>query len=154
MATDADTEFRGTMGCTCMRLRRVTRRVTQIYDELLAPAGITSSQFALLARLRSASLEGQTPLPMWALAEHHGLDPTTLSRNLKPLFSAGLIKDSADPADRRVRMISLTAAGRRRVTNALPYWREAQRRVEAALGAEATIALNGLLELSTAKLGN
>ena len=37
--------------CTCSRLRRAGRRVTQLYDQALGPAGLTIGQFGLLAYL-------------------------------------------------------------------------------------------------------
>jgi hypothetical protein len=41
-------------GCTCLRLRRAARQMTQIYDGALEPAGITVNQFGLLAKLHEA----------------------------------------------------------------------------------------------------
>ena len=149
---EGEIDVRAVLGCTCMHLRRTTRRVTQLYDQRLAPAGITAGQFGLLARLYGAKLRGEDALSIGALADQHGMDPTTLNRNLKPLLSAGLVHDGHDPTDRRVRTVSLTDAGRQRLARAMPLWREAQQRVEAALGPEATLALNGLLDLSATKL--
>jgi hypothetical protein len=37
--------------CSCLRIRKATRRITQIYDQLLEPSGITTTQFSLLAHL-------------------------------------------------------------------------------------------------------
>lgn len=149
---ESEIDVRAVMGCTCMHLRRTTRRVTQLYDQRLAPAGITAGQFGLLARLYGAKRRGEDALSIGALADQHGMDPTTLNRNLKPLLSAGLVHDGHDQTDRRVRTVSLTDAGRQRLASAMPLWREAQQRVEDALGAEATLALNGLLDLSATKL--
>jgi DNA-binding MarR family transcriptional regulator len=149
---ESEIDVRAVLGCTCMHLRRTTRCVTQLYDRRLAPVGITAGQFGLLARLYGAKLRGEDALSIGALADQHGMDPTTLNRNLKPLLSAGLVHDGHDPTDRRVRTVSLTDAGRQRLAGAMPLWREAQQRVEAALGAEATLALNGLLDLSATKL--
>jgi len=148
----AEIDVRAVMGCTGMHLRRATRRVTQLYDHLIAPSGITSGQFGLLARLYGAELEGEAGVSIGTLADLHGTDHTTLTRNLKPLLAAGLVVDGHDPTDGRVRKVSLTDAGRDRLAAAMPLWREAQRRMVAALGPEATLALNGLLDLSVAKL--
>ena len=35
-------------GCTCARLRKLSRRVTRIYDAHLAPQAIKVTQFSLL----------------------------------------------------------------------------------------------------------
>jgi DNA-binding MarR family transcriptional regulator len=152
MASEPALDVREALGCTCMRLRRASRQITQLYDQHLAAAGLTASQFGLLARLYRASLRGETALPIGVLADQHGMDPTTLTRNLKLLLAARLVRDGRDQADRRVRTISLTEAGRKRLILAVPEWRKAQHQVEAALGTEATLALNGLLDLSRAKL--
>ena len=138
--------------CTCLRLRRAARRATQIYDHQLAPAGLTIGQLGLLAQLHGASLHGGGGLSIGALSERRGLDPTTLTRNLKPLKAHGLVADVADPSDRRVRAVAITRKGRGKLREAVPLWRRAQAEVERMLGVEATVALNGLLELSVAKL--
>lgn len=144
-----DVNPRELSACTCLRLRRTTRRVTQIYDHHLEPAGLTVSQFGLLARLHAAGRN----LSIGALAERAGMDPTTLNRNLKPLVTQGLVANAPDPADGRVRTVAITQAGRTKFEAAVPYWRRAQTQVEETLGTEATLALNGLLDLSFAKLG-
>src|SRR3546814_9185045 len=54
--------------CTCFKLRRAARRVTQLYDRHLQPTGLRITQFGLLARLRVE------PLQMTALAERMGMD--------------------------------------------------------------------------------
>src|ERR1041385_4173796 len=100
-------DMRAVMGCTCMHLRRTTRRVTQLFDRIIEPAGITSGQFGLLARLYAAKLRGEPGLPIGVMAEQHGMDSTTLNRNLKPLLTAGLVDEARDPGDRRVRMVVL-----------------------------------------------
>jgi DNA-binding MarR family transcriptional regulator len=153
--TEQEIDIRAVMGCTCMHLRRATRRVTQLFDRLTEPAGITSGQFGLLARLYAAKLRGETGLlPIGVMADQHGMDSTTLNRNLKPLLAARLVDEGPNPGDRRVRMVSLTEAGRERLASAIPLWREAQRRVDDALGPEATLALDVLLDLSVARLAN
>jgi DNA-binding MarR family transcriptional regulator len=152
MSPEPAFDIREAMGCTCMRLRRASRQITQLYDQHLAAAGLTASQFGVLARLHGASLRGDEVWPIGVLADKHGMDPTTLTRNLKLLLAAKLVRNGRDEADRRVRTISLTEAGRKRLISAIPEWRKAQQQVEAALGTEATLALNGLLDLSRAKL--
>ena len=137
--------------CSCLRLRRVTRRVTHIYDWLLEPAGLTVNQFGLLARLYGASQRGEL-LAMGALAERVGMDPTTLNRSLKPLEKAGFIANASNPDDRRVRAVTITEAGKDKLRGAVPHWRKAQMQIDGSLGLDATVALNGLLELSYQKL--
>jgi DNA-binding MarR family transcriptional regulator len=132
-------------------LRRTTRRITQIYDRLLEPAGLTVNQFGLLARLYGASLREEL-LSVSVLAERVGMDPTTLNRSLKPLQAAGLIANGADPADQRIRAVLITEEGTAKLRQAVPLWRQAQALIDEAVGIDTTVALNGLLELSYAKL--
>jgi len=138
-------------GCTCLRLRRASRKLTQIYDRLLGTAGLTVNQFGLLAQLYGADVRS-VGLSMGTIADRLGLDPTTLNRNLKPLHLHGLVKDAVDAADRRVHIIRITEKGRRTLERAMPFWRQAQAQVSRALGEEAIGALNGLLDQSTEKL--
>lgn len=149
---EGEIDLQPIMGCTCMHLRRATRRVTQLYDQRLAPAGITASQFSLLARLYGSKLQGEDALAIGTLADQHGVDATTLNRNLKPLLSAGFVRDGHDSKDRRIRTVSITGAGGARLASAIPLWRGAQQQVVAAIGPEATLALNGLLDLSVTRL--
>jgi len=50
--------------CTCFRVRGAARRVTQIYDRHLAPAGLSITQFAILGHV-----VGYGPLPLGRLAD-------------------------------------------------------------------------------------
>lgn len=124
--------------CTCYRLRKATRRVTAMYDEALAPAGMTVTQFSILAMV---AISG--PRPMSSLAEALGMDSSTLTRTLKPLVERGDVVVSAGE-DRRVKNVAITEAGKEAVGLAVPYWREAQKRIERALGGEIA-ALHALL---------
>src|SRR5262245_37430124 len=148
-----DIDIREIAQCSCLRLRRTTRRITQIYDRLLAPSGLTVNQFGLLAHLYGASLRREM-LAISTLAERVGMDPTTLTRSLKPLQCHGFIANGTDPADRRARPVLITEAGIAKMRQAVPLWRKAQGHIDAALSTEIGIALNGLLELSYAKLSN
>ena len=94
-------------GCTCMRLRKASRRVSQIYDRSLEPLGLTVTQFGLLGNLDR--LDG---ISIGDLAGRLVMDPTTLTRNLRPLERQGFVVFAPDPNDRRSRCLHLTAAGR------------------------------------------
>ena len=83
-------------GCTCLRLRRASRKLTQLYDRLLGSAGLTVNQFGLLAHLYGAELGHSLGSSMGSIADRLGLDPTTLNRNLKPLHLQGLVRDAID----------------------------------------------------------
>jgi len=133
-------------GCTCDRLRKLTRRITQHYDARLAPAGLRVTQYSLLAHL-----VGGGPATVTALARLMEMDRTTLTRNLKPLVDAKLVNIAAG-ADARSRVVSATARGREARAGARELWRRAQQEVNEALGAEQVAALHAALEDSLARL--
>ena len=146
-----DNDLQKIMGCTCLRMRRATRRVTQFYDHALQRTGLTVNQFGLLAYLCGASL-ARTNASIGTTAEWLGMDPTTLTRNLKPLLVKGLVKNVLDPADGRVRIVAITEKGLRMLREAVPRWRNAQAAVEKAIGSKSIAELNTLLDLSSSKL--
>lgn len=115
-------------GCTCGRLRRLTRRITAVYDHALAPCGLRVTQFSLM----SSVLKLQAPT-LSVLADTMDMERTTLLRNLHPLVDAGWIR--VEPtAHSRKREIRLTPAGRAKWDQAKPLWRVAQNAVNSALG--------------------
>jgi DNA-binding MarR family transcriptional regulator len=117
-----------------------TRLVTKHYDQALAPAGLSTNGYSILARLGRLG-----PLPLGTLAARLGMDRSTLSREIAPLIGAGFVEGQADPADRRRRILALTAEGRSRVKQAQPLWARAQGALAEAYGAERTAALVGEL---------
>ncbi|HEX4521592.1 MAG TPA: MarR family winged helix-turn-helix transcriptional regulator [Gaiellaceae bacterium] len=122
--------------CVCASLRMATRLVTRHYDRALAPAGISTNGYSILARLGELG-----PLPLGAFAQTLGMDRSTLSREIAPLDEAGLIDTTADAGDRRRRVLALSAAGRRRVREAYPLWKAAQRSLADEFGSDRTLAL-------------
>ncbi|MFX4933424.1 MarR family winged helix-turn-helix transcriptional regulator, partial [Acinetobacter baumannii] len=54
-----------------------------------------------------------------------GMDRTTLSRNLKPLLAAGLVKE-VEGADKRTRQVMLSEAGQDALMKGIPLWEKAQ----------------------------
>jgi DNA-binding MarR family transcriptional regulator len=135
------------LGCTCMRLRKVSRRVSQIYDHSLEEAGMTVTQYGVLGHI--ARFDG---IGIGALADKLSMDPTTLTRNLRPLERQGFVTMKADRHDKRSRCLHLTAGGRATFENAKPAWMRAQRHVETVLGGAETAALNAALDRVLVKL--
>jgi len=138
-----------TLGCTCMRLRKASRRMTQIYDHSLESAGMTVTQYGLLGHL--ARYDG---IGIGALAEKLIMDPTTLTRNLRPLERRGYVSMKPDRRDKRSRCLHLTTSGRAAFETAKPAWVRAQRRIEEALGGSEAAALNVALDRVLEKLAD
>jgi DNA-binding MarR family transcriptional regulator len=145
-------DLREVSGCTCLRLRRLTRQLTQAYDEALRPGGLTVNQFGLLATLHGLTAGGRGGVPLGALADRLGMHPTTLNRDLRPLQQQGFIVNAIDPGDRRVRALAVTPKGRARLRKSVPHWRQAQSALEQALGADGVRSLNQFLDLAGHKL--
>jgi DNA-binding MarR family transcriptional regulator len=61
------------------------------------------------------------------------MDRTTLTAALKPLQRRGLVKVTADPRDRRSRLMRLSAKGRGLLVHAFPVWQRTHMEVEALL---------------------
>jgi DNA-binding MarR family transcriptional regulator len=115
--------------CTCFNLRKATRAVTRLYDDVLRPSGLRCTQFSLLTLLRASGTVAMTKL-----AEDAVMDRTTLARNLEILERDGLVRIRPGD-DARVREIELTRAGVAKLEEAFPLWRQAQRTVAEGLGA-------------------
>jgi DNA-binding MarR family transcriptional regulator len=121
--------------CACGRLRRATRALTQLYDDLMAPSKLRVTQFSLLR-----TLERHGPQRMTALAAAAMLDRTALSRTLDPLARRGLV-EVVPGHDARTREVALTRAGIAALRGAEPHWKRAQAAVARRLGAAKLDAL-------------
>ena len=116
--------------------------VSQLYDDVLQPTGLRSTQVALLVLL---AVENESS--MSRLARQMMLSPSTLSRNLGPLQRDGLINIKA--TGKRGKSVSLTAAGRKALLDAFPYWQQAQAKFTALVGASAWSKLSRQLATAT-----
>lgn len=132
--------------CTCFRVRGAARRVTQIYSRHLASTGLKISQFSLLGFVAARG-----PVSITELSEMLSTDRTTLTRNLRPLLSSGIIERAA-AGDRRRHELVATPAGRALFKRALPLWAAAEQEVRAAMGTKLTADLHGALDRSMEKL--
>ena len=124
-----------------MRLRKASRRVSQIYDRSLEPLGLTVTQYSLLSYLHA--FDG---ISIGMLADKLVMDPTTLTRNVRPLERQGYVVLAPDPNDRRSRCLHLTGSGRSILSQAKPAWARAQRHIDKALGDAGVPQLNATLD--------
>jgi DNA-binding MarR family transcriptional regulator len=146
---ESGAERSASSGCTCLRLRKASRRVSQIYDRCLEPLGLTVTQFSLLGYLH-----GFDGISIGALAAKLVMDPTTLTRNVRPLVRQGLVELAADPSDQRSRCLHLTTAGNKAYQRAKPAWTRAQREIDQALEDAGAAALNKVLDRVLERLAN
>lgn len=136
--------------CLCFRVRRASRALTRIYDEVLRSLGIQASQLMLL---NAVAVSGESGMPMGRLADFLVMDRTTLSRNVRPLEKAGFVRVARSPTDARARLVLLTPAGQRLIEEALPLWTQAHEQVVAALGTEAAAELRDRFDAVVAATG-
>jgi len=141
MVNSQERKTTGSGGCTCLRLRKVSRGVSQIYDRHLEPFGLTVTQYGVLGHLATFG-----SISIGELAERLVMDPTTLTRNIRPLLRRGLVAVRPHRRDRRLRLLNLTAGGRKAFTRAKPGWLRAQRHIEQVFGEMETPALHAALD--------
>lgn len=115
--------------CNCLAIRQAARRITQLYDSYLAPLGLRTSQYSVLAKL---SRRG--PLSINEIADSMVMDRTTTGRAIKPLERDGLIVVETGE-DGRQRLVRLTGSGAELFRKAQAQWRKAQADFESSFGA-------------------
>ena len=132
--------------CNCLAVRQAARHVTQFYDQLMAPVGLRSSQFSMLAKLQRLG-----PLTINALAAQMVMDRTTLGRTIRPLIRDGLVAVARRNTDRRSKELRLTELGAERLRDAVRQWIRAQDRFEEIFGTEQTANFRAVLHAVTAR---
>lgn len=132
MRAESDLSFETTLlvrdTCLCLHAQRAARALARRFDLALKPVGIKSGQFSLLMSLNRPKAPS-----LGSVAALLAMDRTTLTANLKPLERRGLVETSHDEADKRVRLLTLTEAGRTTLAEAVPIWTQLHAAVEAEL---------------------
>jgi DNA-binding MarR family transcriptional regulator len=138
-------DYQSCLSCTGFTLRKASRAVSQLYNEILRPVGIRGTQYSLLVAVK---LSG--PVLMTKLAEYAVMDRTTLTRNLEILEKQGFVNISSGD-DRRTRMVTITKEGLSMLVKAYPLWEQTQARIRETMSPECMNALmEGLSALVTA----
>lgn len=127
---DLETSKAAARGCLGLGVRKTARALSQLYDNVLAPAGIKGTQFSVLNAVYLLSGTG-----IQRLSEVLGMDRTTLTRNLRPLTKQGLVAIRPG-ADRRERHLDLTEDGRAKLAEALVLWQQVQTGLQDGFGRE------------------
>jgi DNA-binding MarR family transcriptional regulator len=89
-----------------IRLRAVISRLNRQLNETSTGEGLTPTQYSVLALVRVRG-----PLGLAELTELEGLNPTMVSRVIRVLDDAGLIRRLPDPSDMRAARLEITPAG-------------------------------------------
>lgn len=133
-------------GCTNLKLRQLTRRVSQHYDQRMAAVGLKTTQYSLLSHIDRLG-----PVRPGELADAMEMDASTLTRNLQPLQAQGWAVIGPG-ADGRSRQVSLTDAGRAKRADAQRVWKAAQLALNERLGLASVAALHALIDTAMASL--
>jgi DNA-binding MarR family transcriptional regulator len=108
----------------------MVKAVTNYYDKIIMPSGITLNQYFLLVNIMKIA-----PCSISALAKKVNLERSTLVRNIKPLISGGLVEDLSNTGERD-RQLNVTRPGRKCLETAQPLWERAQTGLRSCLGEE------------------
>ena len=109
-------------------IRRLQQIAVGIFMDETADVNVTPVQFALLF---AASQE--TGLDQRTLAGRIGLDTSTIGAVVDRLESRELIERKVSPDDKRVRLLSVTPAGKKLLQGVMPAMLRAQDRMLAPL---------------------
>ncbi|RQZ19882.1 MarR family transcriptional regulator [Burkholderia sp. Bp9031] len=112
----------------CFAVRQAARRISQFYERYLSRAGVTPSQYSILALLRE-----RPGLTMATLSAVLVIERTALLRALKPLVGAALVTGRIEPRC-RPRTFALTAHGETKIADAHVHWLAAQEAFEQQFG--------------------
>jgi len=88
------------------RLRAVLGKLARVLNDASTGEGLTPTQYSVLALV-----SGRGPVGLTELTELEGLNPTMLSRVVKALDEAGLVRRMPDPVDLRAARVAVTPQG-------------------------------------------
>jgi DNA-binding MarR family transcriptional regulator len=118
-------------------MRAASRRLTLLYDEVMAPSGLRVTQFNILSELERRASE---PPTVSELAEILTMERSALGQTLGTLEGDGLVSFGRDKRDARRRPVRLTQAGRKAVARGRPYWERAHARFARFFGDAAALS--------------
>lgn len=123
------------------QIRRLHQIAVALFLQEAADAGLTPVQYAALQAL------GNRPgIDQRTLSGLIGLDTSTLAGVIDRLEARGLVERQASAEDRRVRLVSPTAAGRAALAAVLPAMLRTQERILAPLSAADRAAFLRMLD--------
>ena len=103
--------------CMCLRVQRASRAIGRMFDDAFRPYGLTNFQFSLLMMLNRPS-----PPTIGTLADNLAMDRTTVTANVKLLERRRLLTARRDDKDSRVKLVTLTSAGRSLLAECVEHW--------------------------------
>ena len=89
-----------------LQLSQAARTISRAFDDALSEAGGSLPVWLVLLAMKTTNLASQREL-----ADAVGIREATLTHHLNAMERAGLISRDRDPANRRIHIVRLTAAG-------------------------------------------
>jgi MarR family transcriptional regulator, lower aerobic nicotinate degradation pathway regulator len=105
-------------------IRRLHQIAVAVFLQEMEPTGLTPVQYAVLQSVHNVPGVDQR-----TLAGTIGQDTSTTGGVLDRLEARGLLQRSPSADDRRVRLLTLTAAGQDLLAQAIPHMQRAQERM-------------------------
>jgi DNA-binding MarR family transcriptional regulator len=124
--------------CLGLRVRRIDRAITRIYNDAVRRHGMRATQLNILSLI--ALLGPVGPDRLCGLLD---MSASTLSRTLERMKHQGWLAASA-VRDGRRRALTLTANGEKALSEARAGWESAQRSVSSILGEDGVSAVHVL----------
>jgi MarR family transcriptional regulator for hemolysin len=128
---------------------RSARTLSRAFDASLAERGGSLATWAVLASLAADDLHRSQR----SIATAVGIEGPTLTHHLHRMESAGLVRRTRDPKDRRAQFVALTAEGRDAFAGMLEVVHDFDRRLRADLSAAEIETLRALLARLVANVG-
>jgi DNA-binding MarR family transcriptional regulator len=129
--------------CPALRVRQASRVLARRFDDELARFGVLSSQLPVLA---GTALFGSAGAPMNRLATALLMDRTTLTRSIRPLERAGLLRVARSLQDARTKVVVVTRSGEQMIETIYPVWERIVKAVKKSLGAQELTELHASLD--------
>jgi DNA-binding MarR family transcriptional regulator len=117
--------------CALFDVNRLSRLLTGLYNAKMKDVPLSISQYTLVV-----NIEALAPARVTEVANAMLMDRTSVTRLTEPLVARGLLKIEQGEDDRRVKNLTVTAAGRAALKASAQAWQEAQQAVYDAIGGE------------------
>lgn len=121
--------------CIAVRIRLLSRMVTNIYDSALSPFGVKLNQISILVFVQLAGEVGYD-----VLCRRLKMEKSTVSRNIERMKKKGWLDVVSANGERR-RLLRITPAGEKLLDAVHDVWKNAQKRAVRLLGDRETEVL-------------
>jgi DNA-binding MarR family transcriptional regulator len=124
--------------CIAVRIRLLSRMVTNIYDSALSPFGVKLNQISILVFVHLAGEVGYD-----VLCRRLKMEKSTASRNIDRMKKKGWLNIVSAKGERR-KFLKITPTGEALLGNVQAVWEDAQKKALKLLGEEGAEVLCGI----------